>query len=123
LVLKVCGAPCFAGEWFMTLFCNVDRVSDYNSRLAQQLPGVLLLMRLTARLRDSVAGRPAVEQQRIKRLAMMQIALRLHHDPRMADSDPWQRAGADWMAFGLKVGMPVLVSQRFVGVEVRAIGG
>lgn len=107
-----------AGEWFVTLFYNRSRVADYNQQLRERLLGPMFLLLMSAGFR-APSTRPLVEQRRLLRRAQEEIASRLHQDSLALQGNAmFVQAGPDWVAFGMKVGMPVLVAQRFDGVIV-----
>lgn len=120
--------PCavFAGDWYVTLFYNRSRVAEYNQQLRQRLVGPLYLMHMSAGLRLP-STRPAAEQRRLLRRAQEEIAARLHQDPLAVQGNAvaahFMHTGSDRVAFGMKVGMPVLVAQRFDGIIVSVNWG
>jgi hypothetical protein len=98
----------------MTLFFNSAQVSEYNAGMRQRLPRDTFCVLLEAGMRGGslAAARPAVERQRCLRQATVDIAGRLH-----ADTGSAANIAGDEVAFCLKVGMPVLFSQRIQAAE------
>lgn len=112
------------GTRYITLFYNADTVREHNRERRDRLPGQVVWVQLSARLRPAAhqlqSWLPAAESHRLLRSAMEAMMARLHQDSVPAHQGGLNQSHTQFMSstdldkvsMGLKIGIPVFICQR-----------